>query len=79
MAGNIEGSNRHMQDNDSTRCSGPRRARGQSRTDVLPVLQTIFLDLRNLGPVRETIDQFIAMRRLSGRPVVVHHTPIPTD
>jgi hypothetical protein len=45
---------------------------GKNRTDVFPVLQNLFLDLRDLGPVRETIDQFIAMRKLSGRPVVVH-------
>lgn len=43
---------------------------GHSGTEVLPVLQNLFLDLQYLGPVvRRAIELFIATRKLSGRSV----------
>jgi hypothetical protein len=47
---------------------------------VLPALQNIFLEVvaglrppPSAEPVQEAIDQFIALRQLSGHPVTVHH------
>jgi hypothetical protein len=48
---------------------------GQRGAEVLPLLQNLFLDLRDLGPVQETIDQFIATRKRFGGPVDVHRAP----
>jgi hypothetical protein len=46
----------------------------ESRTDVLPTLQNIFLEgCRPSGHVQEAIEQFVAARRHSGCPVAVHH------
>jgi hypothetical protein len=46
----------------------------ESRTDVLPTLQSIFLEgCRPSGHVQEAIEQFVATRRHSGCPVAVHH------
>ena len=44
--------------------------------DVLPAPQTLFverLDLSESGPVRETVGEFVAARKLSSHPVAVHH------
>ena len=42
-------------------------------TEILPALQNIFLEgFRSSGPVPEGIARFIAVRELSGRPVIVH-------
>jgi hypothetical protein len=47
---------------------------GERVTEVLPALQNLFLEepLR-LGPVQETIEQFVAARQLSGHPVAVSY------
>jgi hypothetical protein len=47
---------------------------GERVTEVLPALQTLDL-YRPLapGPVRETIEQFVAARQLAGHPIVVSH------
>ena len=45
---------------------------GDTRTEVLPILQNIFLEL----PVPEGIEQFIAARQLSGRPIAVSTIPL---
>jgi hypothetical protein len=43
-------------------------------TDVLPVLETLFLEeLQSSGPVRDAIEQFVAARQLLGRPVAISH------
>ena len=47
---------------------------GERVTEVLPTLQTLFLEetlLFELEPVQEMIGQFLAARRLSGHPVAV--------
>ena len=47
---------------------------GERVTEVLPTLQTLFLEetlLFKLEPVQEMIGQFLAARRLSGHPVAV--------
>ena len=42
------------------------------RTDVLPVVETIFLDgLEASGPIEKGIGQFVAMREVTGHPVAV--------
>jgi hypothetical protein len=47
---------------------------GERVTDVLPILECIFLEgLEPSGPVEEAIGQFVAARRLLGHPVVVSH------
>ena len=47
---------------------------GERVTDMLPILECIFLEeLEPSGPVEEAIGQFVAARRLLGRPVVVSH------
>jgi hypothetical protein len=41
--------------------------------NVFPALQNLFLEgPQPSGPVEEAIQQFVAARRLSGRPVIVH-------
>jgi hypothetical protein len=40
-------------------------------TEVLPALQTFFLEPLPSGHVQESIGQFVAARRLAGRPIVV--------
>ncbi|KAI0294776.1 hypothetical protein BC826DRAFT_1010387 [Russula brevipes] len=41
--------------------------------NVFPALQNLFLEgLQPSGPLEEAIQQFVAARRLSGRPVIVH-------
>ena len=42
-------------------------------TEVLPTLQELSLSTEPSGPVKEAIEQFIATRRLCGRPVTVHY------
>ena len=43
-------------------------------TDVLPMLQNIFLKVpQRFRGVQEVVGQFVAARQLSGNPVVVHH------
>jgi hypothetical protein len=45
---------------------------GGSVTEVLPVLQTLFLEeILSSGPVREAIGRFVAARRLAGHPIAV--------
>jgi hypothetical protein len=45
---------------------------GKRVTEVLPNLQTVFLEeMPLLGPVQEAIGQFVAARQLSSHPVVV--------
>jgi hypothetical protein len=44
---------------------------GERVTDVLPALQTLFLELLPSGHVQEAIGQFVASRQLSGHPVVI--------
>jgi hypothetical protein len=45
---------------------------GGSTTDVLPILQNIFLEqLQPLGPVQEVIGKFVATRQVTGYPIVV--------
>jgi len=49
-------------------------ARRERVTEVLPELQDIFLEgPQPPGPVQEAIGQFVAARRLSDRPVAIHH------
>jgi F-box-like len=46
---------------------------GRSVTEVLPALERLFiLDSQSSEPVTKAIEKFIALRRLSGRPVVVY-------
>jgi hypothetical protein len=64
--------------NDSVRPVAPalRDLAGESATEVLPALRTIFLrtnSQRLSGPVNEAIEQFIATRELHGHPVIVHY------
>jgi hypothetical protein len=41
-------------------------------TEVLPILQNIFLEgLQPSGPVQEGIGQFVAARQLSGHPITI--------
>jgi hypothetical protein len=40
-------------------------------TEVLPALQTLFLEPLPSGPVQEIIGQFVAARRLAGHPITV--------
>ena len=48
---------------------------GERVSEVLPVLQNLFVDrLRLSQPAEQTIGQFIDMRQLYGRPVAVHYT-----
>ena len=48
-----------------------------TRTEVLPILQNIFLEgLQLWGPVPEGIEQFITARQLSGRPIAVSAIPL---
>ena len=45
---------------------------GESVAEVLPALQTLFLEEPPLsGPVKESIDQFVATRQLTGCPVAI--------
>ena len=47
---------------------------GETVTEVLPALQTLFLEEPSpSGLVQEAIEQFIAVRRLASRPIVVSH------
>jgi hypothetical protein len=47
---------------------------GERATEVLPVLQDIFLEeLQPTGPLKEAVGQFIATRRLSGHTITVHY------
>jgi hypothetical protein len=45
---------------------------GDRRTEVLPILQNIFLEgLKPSGPIQEGIREFVSARQLSGRPITV--------
>ena len=45
---------------------------GERVTEVLPTLQTLFLEVMpQSGPVQEAIGQFVSARQLSGHPIVV--------
>ena len=44
---------------------------GGRTTEVLPTLQTIFLEGLSSGPVQEGIGKFVAARQLSGHPITV--------
>jgi hypothetical protein len=47
---------------------------GESVTEVLPVLENIFLESRQPSEsVKKAIRKFISTRRLEGRPVTVHY------
>jgi len=47
---------------------------GERATEVLPALQSLFLeDLHLSGPVQEAVETFVAARRLSGLPLTVSH------
>ena len=51
-------------------------------TEVLPALQNLSLTTSGwspLGPLREAIGEFIATRRLDGRPVTVHYEDIESE
>ena len=46
----------------------------EQATEILPVLQNIFLEsTQSSGPVPEGIARFITARKLSGHPVIVHY------
>jgi hypothetical protein len=44
---------------------------GERMTEVLPTVQTLFLETPSSGPVQEVIGQFVAARQLAGYPIVV--------
>ena len=47
---------------------------GERVTEVLPALQTLFLEEKlPSGPVQEIIEQFVASRQLAGHPITVSH------
>jgi hypothetical protein len=47
---------------------------GERVTDVLPALESLFVEeFQELGPIRDAIGQFVAARRLLGRPVAISH------
>jgi hypothetical protein len=47
---------------------------GESVTEVLPALQTLFLEeIHPSGPIQEAIGQFVAARRLSGHTIAISH------
>jgi hypothetical protein len=49
---------------------------GERAIDVLPALQTLFLDTHHWqlpGPIREASEQFVAKRQLYGHPVTIHY------
>jgi hypothetical protein len=47
---------------------------GERVTEVLPALQSLFLEERHpSGPVREAIEKFVAARQLAGDPVAVSY------
>ena len=47
---------------------------GEPVTEVLPALQSLFLEVVNpSGPVREAMDKFVAARHLAGHPITVSH------
>jgi hypothetical protein len=49
-----------------------RELAGERATDVLPALESLFLeDLWPSGPVEKTIGNFVAARQLLGHPVAV--------
>ena len=51
-----------------------RELTGERVTEVLPALQTLFLDDPHpSGPVQEAIEQFVAARQLAGHPIAVSH------
>jgi F-box-like len=50
---------------------------GGSTTEVLPIVQNIFLEkIQPRGPGLDGVEEFIAARRLSGRPIAVSTIPL---
>lgn len=50
-----------------------RELEGERVTEVLPALQNLFIEgLESSGPIQEALGQFIAVRQLSGLPVMAH-------
>lgn len=45
----------------------------ESVTDVLPILQTLFLETYPQGPAWEAIGQFVVARQLVGQPITLSH------
>jgi hypothetical protein len=50
---------------------------GERLTEVLPALQTVFLENPSDGPVPEAIEQFVAARQLAGYPTALSSWRIP--
>ncbi len=47
---------------------------GERATEVLPALQSLFLEeLKPSEPVQKVIDKFVATRQLSNHPIVISH------
>jgi hypothetical protein len=46
---------------------------GERATEVLPALQSLFLEPKPSEPVQKAIDKFVATRQLSNHPVVISH------
>ena len=46
---------------------------GESVTEVLPGLETLFLETFPSGPVEDAIVQFVAARQLAGYPIAISH------
>ncbi len=46
---------------------------GERVIEVLPALQSLFLELHPSGPVQEAIGRFVAARQLAGHPIIVSH------
>jgi len=64
---------------DSVRLVAPalQELAGERATGVLPALRNLFIDTedwRPSGPVKEAIEQFIAVRQLHGHPVTAHYS-----
>jgi hypothetical protein len=46
---------------------------GERATEVLPALQSLFLEPKPSEPVQKAIDKFVATRQLSNHPIVISH------
>jgi hypothetical protein len=46
---------------------------GERATEVLPALQSLFLEVKPSAAVQKAIDKFIATRQLSNHPIVISH------
>jgi hypothetical protein len=48
---------------------------GERKTEVLPALQTLYLEeLPQSGPVREAVEKFVAVRQLAGHPIAISYS-----